>query len=241
MILKTITGFFLIMSLFLLSACSKEASHQIDVSYGLQTLDVDFRSEGETPAPYVKWNGDAGVFSLKNEVEGIAIDANSGIISWNNALAVGATPIVVVVENGNDRVEISLTVESTLSESYWLFGRNNDKEGDAHQLIVISRQLKLNSDGTLQVKIINEEGSLGVGVWSLNGNLFEMHVCFSCEVADSLEVPTYDEHSFYSGTLVNYGSDGASIQGQWYIIRFDPDSSTLWGQFGGRISNANYD
>ncbi|OWW26881.1 hypothetical protein B4Q04_04160 [Zobellia sp. OII3] len=54
MILKTITGFFLIMSLFLLSACSKEASHQIDVSYGLQTLDVDFRSEGETPAPYVK-------------------------------------------------------------------------------------------------------------------------------------------------------------------------------------------
>jgi len=98
--------------------------------------------------------------------------------------------------------------------------------------IAIDRSLILNEDGTLSSMV--QEDSLdffGIGVWTLEDDTFKMHLCYSCKDMDPQAIPEYDEHAYYEGTLAYREDDGASIKGQWYIVRFDPDSTNLRGDF----------
>ncbi len=47
---------------------------------------------------------------------------------------------------------------------------------------------------------------------------------------DPQDVPQTDEHSYFEGTVDNEIST-AKITGEWYVVRFDPDSKTQYGNF----------
>lgn len=217
---------------FILTNCSTDDSRErISVSYAFDTYETVFWSIGQTTAPEVNWQGEVGTFLLKDPVEGLAIDNSTGIISWDKSLGIGSHPISVIAMNPRGSAEVALTIESTLAPSSWRGGQNNNPEESNMILIAANRQLEFFEDGSLQIEILGQEGSEGVGVWSIEDDSIEIHLCTYCPNENPFDIPQSDEHTFYTGKIRTFGTDGASISGKWYIIRFNPDSTTLRGQF----------
>lgn len=220
--------FIIILAIF--AQCSKDGESVKDpivMDYPSNIFQVEFRSEGSTSSPTVDWSGEKGSFAFKFDVDGLKINSKTGEISWERNLAIGEHEVIVVGQNSKDKVEKTLVFENLLKDSFWSGGQNNDFSSDG---IILNRQLWLFEDGTLEVEILGEAESKGIGVWSINGDAFSMHLCIYCEDINPLDVPNSDEHSYYEGTLVNEELT-ASISGQWYVIRFDPDSRNLRGNF----------
>ncbi|RDY59898.1 hypothetical protein DX873_11140 [Flagellimonas nanhaiensis] len=210
------------------TACSKDANDPpVTFAYASDVFEVEFRSTVTLQAPTMEWPGDKGTFSLKEDLEGLSINQNTGAIEIERHLPLGTHEIVVNAISGEKSWETSLELNNVLKDSFWSGGHNNDPMSDE---IDYDRQFWLFEDGTLEVEIIGVAGSKGVGVWSLDGNTFSMHYCTYCEDANPQDIPNTDEHSYYEGTLTNEPII-ASISGQWYVIRFDPDSSQLRGNF----------
>ena len=231
-ILKSFKFLFLCTTLVAIVQCSKdntpeETTPTITLNYSSTSFTVDFRSEGNIPAPTVDWEGEKGTFAFMDNIDGLELDPDTGAISWKRNLAAGEQQVIVIAQNSLASVEVTLALESRLGGSFWSGGHNHDSMSDE---IDYNRQFWLFEDGTLEVEIIGMADSKGVGVWSLDGNTFNMHFCTYCEDANPQDILTTDEHAYYEGTLTNE-TLVASISGQWYVIRFDPDSSQLRGNF----------
>ncbi|MDC6366413.1 MULTISPECIES: hypothetical protein [Flavobacteriaceae] len=215
--------------LFLLgTACSKDENDSpITFAYASDVFEVEFRSTVTLQAPIMEWPGDKGSFYLKEDLEGLSINQNTGAIEIERHLPAGTHEIVVNAISGEKSWETSFELNNVLKNSFWSGGQNNDTTS---QEIEYNRQFWLFEDGTLEVEIIGQADSKGVGTWSIEGNIFSMHFCTYCQDANPLDIPSSDEHGYYEGVLTNE-SLIASISGQWYVIRFDPDSTQLRGNF----------
>jgi len=66
-----------------------------------------FGKSANSKAPKVNWHNDPGTFRLIQNIEGISIDANTGIIRWSDQVAVGVYSLTVVSKNSAG--EISTT------------------------------------------------------------------------------------------------------------------------------------
>ena len=218
--------------------CSKDEESGIELSYGFEALEVSFQSVGESTAPVVVWNGEVGTFSVKNPVDGIAIDPGSGVLTWEKALALGENSIVVVAQNSATSTEVALNIKSTLAGTFWIGWDNVGISEDPPMLVTFDRQFAFKQDGSITVQANSLEDPIGVGVWSSKENIIELRFSINCPLPDPFLVPEIDEHSYYLGTISNNGDEGAAISGEWYRVDFNPDYlETLIGQFGLRISN----
>lgn len=218
-------GFFV--SLFI--GCSKDEEPVVLFRYASDSFEVNFQSEGTIPAPTINWPGTKGNFALKEAKEGLVIDPNTGAISVEKSLKIGAHEVVVYAINDKGTWITDFNLNYKIVETSLKGGQNN--QPNSIFAIFIDRNLTLYEDGTLNIEIQNQEDSLGVGVWTLENETFKMHLCTYCADKDPQTIPNYDEHSYYEGTLKYDEDDGAYLQGQWYVIRFDPDSKTLRGDF----------
>lgn len=215
-------------SLLILLSCSKDDdSPSVDFNYASEIFEVAFRSQGIIPQPSMEWPQASGTFSLKNGIEGLEIDENTGAISIERNLQVGDHEVKVIAQSGTQSWETTLLVTSVLKYSFWVGGWNNNPDSNEVEYNSI---LQLYADGTLEIELIDEMGSEGVGVWSIDGNVIQMHLCLYCSDMDPQDIPQYDEHSYFVGVLENDIMD-ATITGEWYVIRFNPDSTTQRGNF----------
>lgn len=212
-------GFFL--------GCSSDDNDGITFNYLSHEFEVSFRSQGTIPAPTMEWPNETGTFSLKNEISGLVIDEVTGAIQWERHLGVGDHNVTVIAEDNGDTWETQFLITSTLSSAFWSGGQNNEVGLNKY---IIDRYFEFFEDGTLTVQFYNTPDSKGVGVWEIHEDEIEMHFCLYCEDMDPYAVLTYDEHSLYKGTLINEVSR-AYISGQWYRVDFDPDSTTIRGNF----------
>ncbi|NJB71571.1 hypothetical protein GGR42_002033 [Saonia flava] len=214
----------------LITSCSKEDNTPIvTFHYSTDIFEISYQSEGTIPAPTMDWPVEKGIFALKNAINGLVIDSNTGAITIEKSLPVGEHEVVVYAIDNKDTWITNFILDYTLKNAFLKGGQNNNP--DSMFDILIDRNLSLYNDGTLTIEIDGEEDSKGVGVWSLEGNNFKMQLCTYCADINPLDIPLYDEHAYYEGTLRYAEDDGASIWGQWYVIRFDPDSTNLRGDF----------
>lgn len=215
-------------SLFILFSCSNDdASHSVDFKYTSEVFEVAFRSQGTIPQPSIEWPQENGTFSLKESIEGLAIDENTGAISVERSLQVGEHEVTVIAQSGSHSWETSFLLTSVLKYTFWVGGRNNDPDSEEVEYNSI---LQLYEDGTLDIELFDEVGSEGVGVWSINGNAIQMWLCTYCSEMVPQDVPQTDEHSYFEG-IVDNDMLTAKIIGKWFVVRFDPDSTTLRGNF----------
>lgn len=208
--------------------CSKnEDSHSESFSYVSDTLMVNFRSQGNIPAPTVQWVNEEATFSLKEEIDGLAINEITGSIAWQRHLIIGEHKVAVNAQIGDQSYESSFILVNVLKEAFWSGGHNLDLLSDE---VDTDRSYKFYNDGTMEVEIFGSPDSKGVGVWEMDADQITMHYCTYCENMDPFSVPSYDEHIVYQGKLENKEFN-AFITGQWSVLRFNPDSESVRGNF----------
>lgn len=214
--------------LLILLSCSNDDNEQsVDFKYTSTNFEVAFRSEGTIPQPSIEWPQENVTFSLKESIDGLAIDKNTGAISIERNLQVGRHEITVIAQSGTKSWETTLLLTSVLKYTLWVGGRNNDPDSEE---VKYNSILQLYEDGTLDIQQIDQIGSEGVGVWSIDGNAIQMWLCTYCSDMDPQDVPQTDEHSYFEGTVDN-DMLTAKISGQWFVVRFEPDSTTQYGKF----------
>ena len=213
--------------LILLSCSNDDDSKSVDFKYTSEIFEVAFRSEGTIPQPSMEWPQEVGTFSLKTPIQGLSINETTGAVSIDRSLQVGEHEVVVMAKSGPQNWETSFLLSSVLKYTLWVGGKNNDPDSEEVEYNSI---LQLYEDGTLDIELIDEVGSEGVGVWSIDGNAIQMWLCTYCSDINPQDVPQTDEHSYFEGTVDNEIST-AKITGEWYVVRFDPDSKTQYGNF----------
>ncbi|MEM1339367.1 MAG: hypothetical protein AAF634_03330 [Bacteroidota bacterium] len=232
----------LVLTFLVLAACSNDEESKIEVAYDFQVLEIVFQSVGESLPPMVAWDGEVGTFALKEPVTGVSIATDTGVLTWEKALALGENPIVVVAQNSRTRTEVSLTIESTLAGTYWVGWDEPGFSDDTPMIVSLDKQFEFNNDGSITLRNIGVEDPAGVGVWSNNENVIELRFSTGCPLPDPFIVPEIDEHILYIGTLSNNSDEGATIRGEWYRVDFNPEFlETVIGEFGMFISNEFFD
>lgn len=91
-----------------------------------------------------------------------------------------------------------------LKHSYWIGGRNHDPDSDL-DAVEFDTKLQLYNNGTLKIE-----------------QMGDIYLLYDINPQD---VPQTDEHSYFEGTLENEMLS-ARITEQWFVIRFNPDSTT---------------
>ena len=100
-----------------LSCSNQDDSPQVTtptVSYSNTITSATFFQNGNTPAPTVNWNGNQGTFSMANSINGLSIDANTGVVSWIKTLPPGNHDIQVIASNSAGQSSNTLTIENPL-------------------------------------------------------------------------------------------------------------------------------
>ncbi|RZS99544.1 hypothetical protein [Aquimarina brevivitae] len=73
---------------------------------------------GNTTAPNVNWNGNRGSFSIENTLQGVSIDKNSGVISWDTSLPWGNYTLKIVATNMAGSYDASVEIHNTLNATF---------------------------------------------------------------------------------------------------------------------------
>lgn len=217
--------------LCLLHSCSKNSlDNDIVFQYPSDAFEVNFQSEEVLPAPFIEWPDEKGTFALQSAIKGLAIDETTGAISIEKNLALGEQEVVVYAISSEGAWTTTFTLKNVLKNAFLFGGESN--QPNSMFAILLDKYFTLHENGTLEMEIKDQENSTGVGVWSFVDGTFKMHFCTYCEDMDPLDVPAYDEHAYYEG-YIDYDEEdnNAHIRGQWYVVRLDPDSTNLRGDF----------
>ncbi len=217
----------LLLFALVLVCCSKDDANDVAFRYGMSQFQVDFRAKETIPAPSINWPNEIGSFALKTPVQGLKIDETTGSIAIDRDLSLGENKVTVIAQSGTQTWETSLTVTSVMKYSFWVGGRNHNPDSD---VVEYNSIMQLYADGTLEIELIDNPDSKGVGVWSIEDNIVQLWLCTYCSDEDPQQVPQSDEHSYFEGVMENDIFD-AKISGAWYVVRFDPDSTIQYGNF----------
>lgn len=159
-ITKTILVLFLT---FTMSCSSDDDSPQItspSVSYNTSTINATFFQNGNTNAPTVNWNGNQGTFSLANSINGLSIDANTGVVSWTTVLPAGEHEVQIVASNSAGQTTSYFTLKNLLQGLF---------------IGLISQDLYFDvdfrMDGTVEIKSSNPPEPAFSGTWILTGDV----------------------------------------------------------------------
>ncbi len=101
-----------------------------------------------------------------------------------------------------------------LKHSYWIGGRNHDPDPDL-DVVEFDTTLQLYNNGTLKIEQM--------------GDIFKMFMYLLYDI-NPQDVPQTDGHSYFESILENKMLS-VRITGQWFVIRFIPDSTAHYGHF----------
>jgi hypothetical protein len=135
------------------------------LSFGTTMLSTPYFTAGAGTAPTIAWNGETGTLALASAVQGVSIDSNTGIVSWDRSLPLGTNAVEVVASNsaGSDRV--TLTIESEF-QGQFVGGYNGDP---TTQTLPYVFEMAFGSDGS--VTVLDAGTNTGVGTWTRAGTV----------------------------------------------------------------------
>lgn len=99
----------------LFTACDEDVVGPSGFTYSTTSFAIDFWTSGQTGSPTINWNGSTGMFGLAESYDGVSIDANTGIVSWNKGLPLGVNSISVIATNANGNVSKTIELDHTFS------------------------------------------------------------------------------------------------------------------------------
>lgn len=180
------------------------------LSFAATSLTTPFLTAGSTAAPTVEWNGETGTFSLAAAVQGVTIDASTGVVSWDPSLPIGVNTVDVVATNSAGASTVSLMIESEF-QGMFVGGYNFDPSS---QTTTNDFEMTFNADGTMSVL---DGSSAGDGTWTLAGTTVT-------------SVYSYDGGtSFFTVEGdVTHDATGATLEGFWY----EGDTATSGSESG---------
>ncbi|NNF26845.1 MAG: hypothetical protein HKO53_11465 [Gemmatimonadetes bacterium] len=194
---------FAILSAFTGIACSDDPAEPTvevpTVTFAATSLTTPFLTAGTTAAPTVEWNGDTGTFALAAAVQGVTVDATTGVVSWDPSLAIGVSTVDVVATNSAGSTTVSLMIDSEFQGAF-SGGYNNDP---TMQTTPNAFDMTFNADGTMSV---SDGGSAGEGTWTRSGTTVT-------------SVYSYDGGTNFftvEGDVTHTATD-AELEGFWYV------------------------
>jgi len=138
------------------------------VSYASPSMEAQFFKEGQSTAPTVNWNNNQGLFSLATAIEGLTINASTGVLNWTKALPEGEHAVEVIAKNSAGQTSISLTLKNALQGQFiGVF--------DSVEIF----KVKLIADGSIEVIAGNDDSNLATGTWSVDGNSVKADYSYS--------------------------------------------------------------
>ena len=169
--MKTRKSFSMIFLCCLLSACSKseDANMAPQLSYA-QNLVTPFYTSGNSAPPSIEWFGDQGKFGLDSDVEGVSIDPQSGVVSWDRTLPLGTNLVEVLAFNNSGVSLATLQIENQFQGMFeGLFDTFITIDGEPVPL-----KLAFNADGSCSYEYFqaSEEGNWEMDDDTLNASFF---------------------------------------------------------------------
>ncbi len=138
------------------------------VSYASPSMEAQFFKEGQSTAPTVNWNNNQGLFSLATAVEGLTINASTGVLNWTKALPQGEHTVEVIAKNTAGQTTISLTLKNPLQGQFiGVFNSTN------------IFKVKFIADGSIEVIVGTNDNNLAIGTWSIDGNVITADYTYS--------------------------------------------------------------
>lgn len=122
-----------------------------------------FFMTGTTAAPTIDWGGETGTLALASAVTGVSLDTSTGVVSWDESLAIGVNAVEVVATNSAGSDMFGLEIDNEF-QGQFDGGANNDPESETPTFEVA---MTFADDGTL---IVVEDGTdEGEGTWTRDG------------------------------------------------------------------------
>jgi len=166
------------------------------VSYASPTMEATFFKVGHSTAPTVSWNNNQGLFSLTTAIEGLSINASTGVLNWTKTLPQGEHAVEVIAKNSAGQTSISLTLKNALQGQFIGSHKWNDKAGIF--------KIKFIADGSIEVIAGDNDANLATGTWLVAGDV----------VTSDYTYPSRAEFSL-KGTLTQTASE-VTLIGYWY-------------------------
>lgn len=209
-----------ILTLMFTTSCSKnddtvvvqeqqqQAGEPSDLVYNDPQTEVAFYSTGSTAAPNVNWNGETGSFMSNGSYDGITINSNTGVISWNKNLPLGENYISVRATNSKGS-SVTQVILNNQFQGNFIGGYNYDPTST----ILTDYGLTMNfaSDETM-LCVIN--GSTGAGSWNtISGSYISVNFI----LAGDPVTYKFEGEVVYSNSILPYiaGSYGIAGAGVW--------------------------
>jgi len=191
------------------SATSTPNVNEPIVNYPSSTISATFFEAGNSAAPNITWNGDVGTFSLVTPLDGLSINANTGILSWTKSLPQGNHAIQVIIANSTGQKSVNLILQNKFHGNF-----THKFEGTC------SYELHFSPDGSLGVKYMKGEDILANGSWEINNN----------ELTASYTFINDNEENSIRALLVHTSTE-VKLEGNWYN-----GLGAISGQEGGSIN-----
>ena len=190
--------FYIVVLIGILYSCSKSEDVSPPTFSYTQPLTACFFQNGNSAAPTVDWNGDQGQFALQDLVEGVTLDTQTGVISWDKTLAIGLSNFSIVAGNQAGTRSATVTIENILEGnfggSYTLGGTTDDLD------------LNISKDGTAVLVIHGPVFRSLEGPWALEDGRVK------AEFQNPVDLSTY----FLDGELM-VTKTGAKIEGSYIV------------------------
>jgi hypothetical protein len=162
-------GFVLFLSLICsvyLTSCSPDIDDDLVYApsdfYYPGTLSIPFYTNGSTGFPNINWGNEAGIFTLNQTYQGVSINAQNGVISWNEDLPLGENLLTITATNSAGTAE---TMVLFLHKFSGIF--NGGYNSDPNSTVVPSANLMLNCNEN-ETLTVTDSGETATGAWGFN-------------------------------------------------------------------------
>lgn len=126
------------------------------------TLSIPFYTNGSTGFPNINWGNEAGIFTLNQTYQGVSINAQNGVISWNEDLPLGENLLTITATNSAGTAE---TMVLFLHKFSGIF--NGGYNSDPNSTVVPSANLMLNCNEN-ETLTVTDSGETATGAWGFN-------------------------------------------------------------------------
>ncbi len=94
--------FYLFTAIFIFSSCADDYDDLLKPPsdfYYVGSMPIPFYTNGNSGMPNIDWGNDIGTYSLNAAYVGVGVDAQTGVLSWNENLPIGGNDIQVTATN----------------------------------------------------------------------------------------------------------------------------------------------
>lgn len=184
-----------------------------------ENVEADFFTEGSLAAPAINWGGEEGSLELNSPIQGVNLNAVTGVITYDKSLPVGESVIQFVASNSAGQTTQSITINNRFSGSFtgeYTSGDNQD--------FIFTHKANYNEDGSYTGEDSNNADSTTTGTWTLSGNTISSTYTYDSG-SSPLTIEVDLTQSTSDATLNGAWHSGASVSEDSFggYIRFSID------------------